>query len=161
MSEAENGKERLRVFQRPKVFRRGPSSLLPSLERTSWDQRGSSSLKQVRPAKGTQEPRPPSSLFLHLGSQAVPRLPTPLSPARRVPGSPPPSSASCRHRPLSLPSPSPPPPPWGADSPGCHVSLMTSPGPLGLSQSARGSPSEVLASESAGRGAGRGGARGG
>ena len=55
---------------------------------------------------------------------------------------------------------SPSPPPWGADSPGCHVSLMTSPGPLGLSQSARGSPSEVLASESEGRGAGRGGAGG-
>ena len=35
VSEEENGKERLRVFQRPKVFRRGPSSLLPSLEQTS------------------------------------------------------------------------------------------------------------------------------
>lgn len=68
--------------------------------------------------------------------------------------SPAPSSLRGRHRPLAPPPPSSPP--WGADSPGCHVSLMTSPGSLGLSQSARGSPSEVLASESAGRGAGRG-----
>ena len=89
LSEAENGKERLRVFQRPKVFRRGPSSLLPSLERTSWGQRGSSSLKQVRPAKGTQEPRAPSSPSLRLGSQGPsgsdPSLPSPQGPGIPTP----------------------------------------------------------------------------
>lgn len=143
-----------------------PLTSLLSLERTSSDQPPTSATRVAQASSwsgqqkshGRQEPTrvspgplstpaPRQSLSLTTPSGPLP----PPTPSLRRPPAPP--SAPLR--------PPPPPPPWGADSPGCHVSLMTSPGPLGLSQSARGSPSEVLASESEGRGAGRGGGWGG
>lgn len=136
-----------------------PSVLRADVLRPASNQchQGGASLKLVRSAKVAREaradtrvPRPP----LHSRTPAVPQFDHSLR-SFASPDPQPPSAACTTLR------PSPPPPPWGADSPGCHVSLMTSPGPLGLSQSARGSPSEVLASESEGRGAGRGGGWGG
>jgi hypothetical protein len=86
-------------------------------------------------------------------------VPTLSSSPLQFPDSPSPTPILCSCGTALRPSLNPflPPPSWGADLPGCHVSLMTSPGSLGLGQSARGSPSEVLASESTRRGAGRGG----
>lgn len=111
VSEEENGKERLRVFQRPKVFRRGPSSLLPSLEQTSWDQRGNSSLKQVRQAKGTQEPRPlvplPSAYPLRRSLGLRPLSPQPAGSRDPQPLLPPAAGTALCPSPPLPPSPSP------------------------------------------------------
>lgn len=112
---------------------------------------------QARRTEGTirQESPPsfPACVYSGVPAGSDPSLQAPPSPLISP-------TPILRRRPAPPPAPflrPPPPAPWGADSPGCHVSLMTSPGPLALSQSARGSPSEVLASKSAGRGAGRGG----
>lgn len=109
----------------------------------------------MRTGGRTSQERPPAPYTPRLRTQAVFRVSTPRSSLLPTTpeATPPPTSVGSQHRLC----PFPPPPPWGADSPGCHVSLVTSPGPLRLSQSARGSSSKVLASESAGRRAGKGG----
>lgn len=140
---------------REPVTGRGSLTFLLSSKPVSSDQPGSTGLKPARPKTRAglrvRQGRPPSPT---LRSHLQPSFLTPPAP-RSTPK--PPTSAAAG----TALGPFPSPPPWGADSPGCHVSLLTSPGPLGLSQSARGSPSEVLASESTGRGSGRGGGWGG
>lgn len=127
-------------------------SVLGSAEKSqalSWSGASKKGARDPGPAKSILRP----SFLPSRRTLAILSVPTPLSSPLGVPRSLP--TPNRRRRPAP---PSVPPLPRGAlDSPGCHVSLMTSPGPLGLSQSARGSPSEVLASESEGRGAGRGG----
>lgn len=149
------------MFPGDAVFSRGPLIPFPSGEARPETSRGLRSANGARgagPAANVLQPPPRPAPPLHSsrpsGLQPL-SFPAAESLNRPHPHSPPAASTAYRPSHGTLPSS----PRGGADFLGCHVSLMTSPGPLGLSQSARGSPSKVLASESAGRGAGRSGGR--